>query len=243
MNVFADDVTADQPIEAGDLTEPAAATPVIAGAAGYRRGRPVGICQTAGVLDLHDHAGYRDRAEAVRSRAARAVHDLQTGRWEPTPAEQQVAADIVAAARIPTRTLPPHTDDPLWIRTARLAAWAGILRLAGRATGVTLNDHPQPVPAPPAPENSPRHNSAGRDGAGRDGAGRDGSGGGFGGLLGACYELAALAERWARALDSDDALADAPGFLEDLADTEKFFTGFGSIGEVFAAIASGDHEY
>ncbi|MBO3741991.1 hypothetical protein [Actinoplanes flavus] len=93
-----------------------------------------------------------ERIDAAWEWWVAAIDESQEGRWVRDTVERQVLADITVATRClhDGRRLPPFTDDPVRLRLGRIAAWAGVLRLAVRAGGWTLSPvvgHRPPHPA------------------------------------------------------------------------------------------------
>ncbi len=140
-----------------------------------------------------------------------AEHCLRFHTWIPTEAERAVAFDISRGLRCPSTTLPPHTDEPTWRRLDRLGNWAPMVRLALRASGLS-------VPFEEIDAADPTVALTLMD------------------LLKAVYTLSEVTEQWRDCYTG----AETPEFLDQLADAERFFSGFGSVGELFAAVASGN---
>lgn len=155
--------------------------------------------------------------------------DLRLGVWSPTALEQQVAAELRRATRVASTSLPPFTSRHLKLRLVPLATIAPIYRIALRALGDDTREgttlaallHAL-LPLAEAPEQwdldldrldrSTAPGLGGRLPRPGDTTGRD--------------DLEALTETH-------------PDLSENLGEAERFFAGFGSVGELFAAVASG----
>ncbi|MBW6438071.1 hypothetical protein KZ829_30515 [Actinoplanes hulinensis] len=143
-----------------------------------------------------------DRIEAAWEWWSAAIDESQEGRWVRDTVERRVLADITVATRcLHGGRLPPFTDDPLRVRVGRIAAWAGVLRLAARAGGWTLS--PVVGHRPPHPARMPE-------------------------LLSGIYAVAEWGEVWLarpetppeRAVAAAEHFLAGPGSMEDL---ESFF--------------------
>uniref|UniRef100_UPI003F4925FE hypothetical protein n=1 Tax=Pseudonocardia sp. CA-138482 TaxID=3240023 RepID=UPI003F4925FE len=175
---------------------------------------------------------YPARRARAREWTDLAERQLRSYTWQPSLLEVTIAEQLMRAARCPTQTMPPYPDDELWVRLRRLSGWAPVLRLA-----IMAGDWRLPVdrdgevleigPPPPGVTVTLER------------------------LVVAVYPLARIVEQWDREHNHAPAkvrtereaaalMADRiPGLYDHLADAEKAFIGYGSIGVMFTVIATG----
>ncbi|WP_435186799.1 hypothetical protein [Streptomyces sp. bgisy126] len=181
---------------------------------------------------LNGPVDFASRLTAAEDWTHAALEARQEGLWTPTETECPVLSDMVAATNpLHGGRLPPHTGDSVYVRLGRIRNWAGVLRLAARAGGWELRPV---VGTTPSDLTRPL---------------------GAADLLSGVYVLAEQGEEWQRLLMAtaadldaaarerpsrraqplEQALAErAPGFAKDLAATEAFFTGPGSLEDLSA---------
>jgi hypothetical protein len=178
---------------------------------------------------MGNDADFAAQVVAARQWSVEISDRLKAGTWVPTADQRQLCADIARAAWRPSAALPPHTDEPLYVRVHRISVWAAVIRLAVRAGGWTLTEPTDEQPHAADPEVV------------------------LPGLLTALYPVAGLAEHWCHACDHafaaasgdsgrDDlrVLVEFPHLAEQLADAERIFDGYGGVREVFGVIATGE---
>jgi hypothetical protein len=194
----------------------------------------LGVCQDRGMI-------YRQAAGLAEAWQQAGERALRSDEWRPTGLERAVAGQLCRTGRIASEHPPPFDKRRLAYRLTALAGIAPTYRLA------LLGLNAEPTALHTSPGEGPATLAL---------------------LLRGLLPLAETAEQWdhsynalytpaaagtrdrLRRLGEDPAAADrhdvedvhheGDDLLADLADTERFFVGFGCVGELFVAIAAGD---
>ena len=178
-------------------------------------------------MSTEDVASAREVAQRWLTAAER---QLRSGQWQLSAREAEIAFDVAGAGGRPSASVPPHTDEELWLRLSRLTGWAAAIRLGLRALGRVVPD------------------SDGSEGAAREPTGVIT----LPGLLWAMYACVIKAQQWqqrhnslgfsAQAAEIDKALAEeVPGLVEHVAGMETLLGPFG-LSAVLWAAATGETE-